>query len=136
MPSYRRSKLYRLHSQPTTHSSDTDEASDDAGNSYDPEYDELEQPLHGYPFEVGCHWSRLCWPTLSDVCVAQLGQTVWVRPTRKWYRGHIVKVVKLDPRSRKVRCRCGDSAAIALTDESFCRASWDVGATTSASEAI
>jgi len=82
MPSYRRPKLYRPHTQPTIHSSDTDEVADEiAGNMYDPEYDELEQPLHGYPFE--------------------LGQSVWVRPTRRWYRGHIVKVVKLDNRSRK-----------------------------------
>ncbi|TCD71429.1 hypothetical protein EIP91_010135 [Steccherinum ochraceum] len=74
--------MYRPHTQPTIHSSDTDETADDVSSlSYDPEYDELEQPLHGYPFE--------------------LGQSVWVRPTRRWYRGHIVKVVKLDSRSRK-----------------------------------
>lgn len=69
MPSYRRPKLYRPHTQPTIHSSDTDEVADEiAGNMYDPEYDELEQPLHGYPFEVG--WPR--WPPLYFVVSAIL----------------------------------------------------------------
>lgn len=66
MPSYRRNNnLYRAQTQPTIHSSDTDETTDDVSSlSYDPEYDELEQPLHGYPFEVGYH-CPLCLPLTS-----------------------------------------------------------------------